>query len=194
MQATDTAARGLRPEQMADAIRARRSIALFEPEPVGTEALLAGIELARWAPNHRLTEPWRFYLLGQKTRAALIEFAAEYENKIKGEAAARARRARFAAIPGFFVLTSRRSEDGLVDRENYAACCCAVQNLTLYLWQRGIGVKWSTGAITREPDFYEIVGIDAATESVVGMFWYGRPKVVPTQKRLAVEEIVVRRP
>ena len=194
MQATEPAFRRLRPDEMADAIRARRSINLFEPEPVGTESLLTGIELARWAPNHKLTEPWRFYLVGPKTREAIIDCAADYERQIKGERAAEARRARFAAVPGYFVLTSKRSDDSLVDRENYAACCCAVENLMLYLWQCGIGVKWSTGAITRQPRFYDVIGIDAETEAVVGMFWYGRPKVVPTQKRLPVEEIAVERP
>jgi nitroreductase len=194
LQATGPAAARLRPDEIADAIRARRSINLFEPGPVGTEALMTGIELARWAPNHKLTEPWRFYVVGQQTREAIIEFGADYERQIKGERAAEVRRARLAGIPAYFVLTSRRSEDALVERENYAACCCAVENLMLYLWQCGIGVKWSTGAMTRQPRFYEIVGIDADSEDVVGMFWYGRPKVVPTQKRLPVEEIVIERP
>jgi nitroreductase len=194
MPDTERAAAAVPPERMADAIRERRSINLFEPEPVGTEALFAGIELARWAPNHRLTEPWRFYVLGPRTADAIAELAAEYDTRVKGPRAGEARRARFKAIPGYFVLTSRRSEDGLVERENYAACCCAVQNLMLYLWQCGIGVKWTTGAITREQEFYDIVGIDSTEEVVVGLFWYGHPKVVPEQKRRAVEEIVVERP
>ena len=64
----------------------------------------------------------------------------------------------------------------------------------LYMWKCGIGVKWTTGAMTREPRFYELAGIDPAAEFVVGFFWYGRPKVVPTQKRRDVSEIVFDRP
>jgi hypothetical protein len=64
----------------------------------------------------------------------------------------------------------------------------------LYLWQRGIGVKWTTGGVTRNPRFYELIGSDAAREVVVGFFWYGVPKVVPTQKRKPVAEIVTERP
>ena len=60
----------------------------------------------------------------------------------------------------------------------------------LYLWRQGIGVKWTTGAITQQQRFYELLGIDAGKESVVGFFWYGIPKVVPTQKRRPVAEIV----
>jgi nitroreductase len=181
-------------DDFADVLRTRRSIDLFEPEPVGSAVLLEAIEVARWAPNHRLTEPWRFYSIGPATGAAVIELAAELDAAAKGERAGEARRARLKAIPGFFVLTSRRSDDALLEREDYAACCCAAQNLMLYLWQRGIGVKWTTGGITRQQRFYELLGIDASKEVVVGFFWYGVPKIVPTQKRKAVAEIVTERP
>jgi nitroreductase len=182
------------PTGVAALLRGRRSIDLFDPEPVGPAPLLDAIELARWAPNHRLTEPWRFYLIGPATRARIIDLAVELDAAVKGERAGEARRARLGGIPGFFVLTSRRSEDALLEREDYAACCCAAQNAMLYLWQRGIGVKWTTGAVTRHPRFYEIIDSDAAKEVVVGFFWYGVPKVVPTQKRKPVAEIVTERP
>lgn len=171
-------------------MRCRRSINLFEPGAIDRSLLLEAIELARWAPNHRLTEPWRFYLLGEQTAEAAARLAEQLDAS-KGERVAAARYARFKAIPGTFVLTSARSDDELVDRENYAACCCAVQNLMLYMWQHDVGVKWTTGAITRAEAFYELLDIDASQERVVGLFWYGRPKVVPTQKRREVAEIVV---
>ena len=76
-------------EAFAAVLRGRRSIDLFAPEPIGTEELLEAIDVARWAPNHRLTEPWRFYLVGRTTAAAMIELAAELDTAAKGEAAAR---------------------------------------------------------------------------------------------------------
>ncbi len=181
-------------EDFAAVLRARRSIDLFKPEPIGSAVLLEAIEVARWAPNHRLTEPWRFYVIGSKTREAFIELAAELDAAAKGARAGEARRERLKGVPGFFALTSRRSEDVLLDREDYAACCCAAQNLMLYLWQRGIGVKWTTGGVTRQPRFYDLLGVDASKEVVVGFFWYGVPKIVPTQKRKGVAEIVTERP
>jgi nitroreductase len=181
-------------EDLAAVLRGRRSIDLFAADPVGVDRLRAAVEVARWAPNHRLTEPWRFYLLGPATLRAVVDLAVELEVAAKGERAGPVRRARLEAIPGMFVLTSKRSEDALVEREDYAACCCAAQNLMLYLWALGIGVKWTTGGITREQRFYELLGIDSKTELVVGFFWYGVPKVVPTRQRRSVEEIVVERP
>lgn len=179
-------------EDFASVLRERRSIDLFSSDTVHVDTLLAAIEVARWAPNHRLTEPWRFYVLGQAARRAVIDLAAELEIAAKGERAGSVRRARLEGVPGMFVLTSLRSDDTLVERENYAACCCAAQNLMLYLWRQGIGVKWTTGGITRQQRFYDLLGIGASEESVVGFFWYGVPKVIPTQKRRPVEEIVTK--
>jgi hypothetical protein len=48
--------------------------------------------------------------------------------------------------------------------------------------------------MTRERRFYELVGIDPDAETVVGFFWYGRAKVVPTKKRRDVREITVECP
>jgi nitroreductase len=177
-------------EELAALLRGRRSIDLFDPAPVAKQQIHAAFEVARWAPNHRLTEPWRFYLLGPVAMRAVVELAVELETAAKGERAGVARRARLSAIPGMFVLTSRRSDDALLDREDFAACCCAAQNLMLYLWRQGIGVKWTTGGITRQPRFYELIGIDPVAETIVGFFWYGVPRVVPVQKRRPVEEIV----
>lgn len=176
---------------LAHLMRSRRSIDLFEPGPVGTEILLEGIELARWAPNHRLTEPWKFYVVGEATKQAIARAAADFEAARKDERAGAARLKRLLDIPAYFVATSRCGTDELTDREDYAATCCAIQNLMLYLWHKGVGVKWTTGAITREPRFYEVLGIDAATEGVVGFFWYGRAKVVPEKTRKDVSELVV---
>ncbi len=178
-------------EDMAAAIRSRRTINLFEPEPVGTAVLREGVEIARWAPNHRLTEPWRFYILGPRTAEQMAELAGRIDAAAKGEKAGEARKQRMRAIPGNFVVTSPLSEDELLEREDYAACCCAVQNLMLYLWQRGVGVKWTTGAVTRDQGFYDLLGIDSSAERIVGLFWYGTPKVVPKQKRKEPEELIV---
>jgi nitroreductase len=177
-------------EEFASVLRGRRSIDLFAPGAVAADTVLAAIEVARWAPNHRLTEPWRFYLLGRETMRAFVDLAVELEVAAKGERAGPLRRARLETVPGMLALTSARSEDALLDRENYAACCCAAQNLMLYLWRQGIGVKWTTGGVTRQQRFYELLGIDSQRESLVGLFWYGVPKVIPTQKRRPVEEIV----
>lgn len=182
-------------DSVADVIRTRRTIHLFQTDlkPPDDEILQA-IDLARWAPNHHLTEPWTFYLLGPETAEAIAHLNARHVAEKRGEQSGRAKLERWLGIPGWLVVTSRRSEDEIRDREDYAACCCAVQNLQLYLWSRGIGVKWTTGAVTRRDSFYELVGIDPNSERLVAMLWYGFPSDVPQPRRKPVKEILRRRP
>ncbi|MEJ2762198.1 MAG: nitroreductase, partial [Gammaproteobacteria bacterium] len=146
------------------------------PEPVPRERLLEAIEVARWAPNHRLTEPWHFYLVGEETIRRVIALIVELKTRGRDDVSPEAVSKRLEAIPGWFVLTSRLTPDMPVqEKEDYAACACAVQNLMLYLWQAGIGVKWTTGEVTRDPRLYDILGVDSGRERVVGLFWYGYP-------------------
>ena len=55
---------------IAERIRARRTTKLFLKQEVSDELIRNAIEVARWAPNHHVTEPWHFYLLGPEKIAA----------------------------------------------------------------------------------------------------------------------------
>ena len=176
-------------------IRGRRTIHLFDPDRIPPrDEILTAIDLARWAPNHHLTEPWKFYLLGSETAEAIARLNAEQVAKERGRTAGQAKLERWLGIPGWLVVTCRRSEDETREREDYAACCCAVQNLQLYLWSRGVGAKWTTGSVTRSDRFFEILEIDRKTERLVSMLWYGYPLDIPQPPRKSVEETLSLRP
>ncbi|MEX0822695.1 MAG: nitroreductase [Rhodothermales bacterium] len=180
---------------VAEVIRSRRTIHNFREEPVPSrEEILTAIDLARWAPNHHLTEPWRFYLLGDETVEAVSRFNAEIYAERRGEQAGEAKYERWRRIPGWIVVTCRRSDDEVRHLEDYAACCCAIHNLQLYLWSRGIGVKWTTGPVTGTDRFFDLVGIDRAGERLVGLVWYGFAADVPVTRRAPVKEILEVRP
>lgn len=176
------------------ALRARRTIHDFLPERPPREAVLAALDAARWAPNHRLTEPWRFYLLGAQTAERLSLLNAELVSRKSGEEAAAAKLRRWRAMPGWLAVTCVKSADAAREQEDYAACCCAVQNLLLALWATGIGSKWSTGKVIREPAFFDAIGADAAQEFCVGLVWYGYPQSVPAQHRVPLTETLFERP
>ena len=57
--------------ELEQAIRTRRTHKAYGPEPVDRETLAELLELARWAPNHHLTNPWRFRVLGPGALARL---------------------------------------------------------------------------------------------------------------------------
>ena len=176
--------------KFAERIRGRRTIALFLQTPVDRQIILDGIEVSRWAPNHHLTEPWHFYLLGEKAMKANVELirqiTTENNDANKGDFKAKAAE----EIPGWLVLTCKKSEDEVLQREDYASCCCAMQNLMLYLSEAGVGSKWATSAVAEDKRFYDLLGIDQGQELIVGILRYGYSKITPTQSRKEVSDIV----
>lgn len=182
------------PEATAQLILRRRTINQFRPEPPPRELIREAMDLARWAPNHHLTEPWHFYWLGPRTQAAVVDLNTQLVARSKGEAAAAIKRERWAAMPGWLVVTCERSDDPLRQQEDYAACCCAVHNMALYLWSAGVGMKWTTGPVIREPAFYDLLWVDPELESVVGLFWYGYPDESPVQQRKDLSSRLVELP
>lgn len=179
---------------VSEVLTGRRTINSFDQTPVPEEILVAAVNAARWAPNHKLTEPWRFHLLGTETAKSLVELNARIIEEKKGPKSGDEKRRKWSEVPGWLVVTCVRSDDTFREEEDYAACCCAIQNLTLSLWANGVGAKWSTGEVTRHADFFELLKIDPAEQRVVGLISFGYPRAVPIQSRKPVESILHRLP
>lgn len=175
---------------LAERMRSRRTTKLYLKQPVDKKLVLEAIEVARWAPNHHLTEPWHFYLLGENTIAEVVELTRTVITERKGPDLGDFKAKAHSEIPGWLVVTCSKSDDPLLQQEDYASCACAIQNLTLYLSEAGVGTKWATGPITRDQRLYDLLGINADEAMIVGIIWYGYPKITPQQSRSDVESIV----
>ncbi|NNE62196.1 MAG: nitroreductase [Woeseia sp.] len=175
--------------RLAERIRARRTVNLFLKQPVSRKLILDAIEVARWAPNHHVTEPWHFYLLGKETIAKSVELTRQIVTERKGQKKGDFKAEAAAERPGWLVVSCVRSTDDLKQQEDYASCCCAIQNLMLYLSEAGLASKWSTGAITRDQRFFDLLGIDSDKAFIAGLIFYGYPKITPQQKRREVSAI-----
>jgi nitroreductase len=180
--------------EFAEILQGRRTIELFLQTPIPERLVRDAIEAAVWAPNHHVTEPWQFCMLGDASIERCLDLCQDIVSNKANEKAAAFKRQSWSEKPGWLVVTCQRSDDALRQQEDYAACCAAIQNLMLFLWKAGVGCKWTTGDITRDARFYEIVGIDAETETVVGLIWYGYPKLTPTQSRKPLAEILTKTP
>ena len=177
--------------EFGEVLHGRRSINLFLQTPVPAELVKEAIEAATWAPNHHVTEPWHFYLLGKDAVNACLDLVKEIVTAKKDDPKAGKHKAKsWSEKPGWLLITCRKSDDELLQREDYAACCAATQNLMLYLWKAAVGTKWTTGDITQDPRFFDIVGVNPDEEFVVGLVWYGYPKLTPTQSRKCIDEVV----
>lgn len=171
---------------VAEILRGRRTIGAFRPELPSHDLILQALELARWAPNHKKTEPWSVVSLGPEAIRSVVEINSQILTASKGPAEAEAKAKKWLQVPGWLVVLCDQTDDPFRREEDYAACCCMVQNLCLALWSAGIGTKWSTGDVTRHPDFFRLLGLDSTKTRVVGMVWYGYPAVVPEQTRKPV--------
>lgn len=183
----------------------RRTVNNFHPnlpenwEEVVHRAIVSAIH----APNHKRTEPWRFHLLGSQAIRRVCELNAKLVSEKKGEKAGSRKLERWLQMPGWIVVTCRSNfgnkEVESMDipsslaREDYAACCCAVQNLCLSLHNAGLGTKWVTGNVNFDERFHEILNLEDGEYSV-GTIWFGIPskKVeLPVRKRQLHDVLVV---
>lgn len=176
-------------ERLGQLLRGRRTLSRFSSKPVDRKLILAAIEVARWAPNHHMTEPWRFYLLGPEAIKTTIECVRLRATEAKGEEMGRRKALRAEKVPSWVVVTSKLSDDIILQREDYAATSCAIHNMSLYLWQAGVGMKWCTGSMANTPDYANALGIDTDREFIVGILRIGYPLNTPVQKRRPVDEI-----
>lgn len=185
-----------------ETLLSRRTVFRYRDEAVPEAALNRALEVARWAPNHKLTEPWRFYIVGPQTQSALADIAsqlavAKCEDRVAEEVARQVARARdkIAQVPMLLVVTQTRNTDDVFRaKEDYAAVSIAIHNLVLSFWSEGLGCQWSTGGLTRDPGSYQALSIDAEREEIVGFIKVGYPDKVPESKRRPLSEVVQRLP
>jgi nitroreductase len=145
-------------------IHTRRTHKAYEPGPVDRATLEELFELARWAPNHHLTNPWRFRVLGPAALEALKAAAGP-------EAAPKLDRA-----PTLIAASAvQPGEDPEADQEDLAAAACATFIILLGAHARGLGGYWRTPAVLRTPEGRAACGVPAG-ERVLGLIHLGRGK------------------
>jgi nitroreductase len=146
-----------------DAIRSRRTHKVFAPDPLPRELIDALLELARWAPNHHLTNPWRFRVIGSGALARLKQAAGP-------EAASKLDRA-----PTLIAVTSVRSEDPIQDQEDVCATACAVYAVLLAAHGRGLAGYWRTPGVLRSAPGLDALGIPPS-ERFIALIHLGWPR------------------
>ncbi len=161
------------------AIRTRRTHKAFGPEPLTHEEILELLELARWAPNHNLTAPWRFRVVGPAALSRLKQAAGP-------EGAAKLDRA-----PTLIVASCALGEDPVQNEEDLHATAVASYIVLLSAHARGLAGYWRTPDLLRSTEGRQAVGLPE-DERFVGLLHLGRPRQEkePPQ-RPAVEQATV---
>lgn len=149
--------------ELDDAIRTRRTHKVYGAEAVPRETLEELLELARWAPNHNLTNPWRFRVLGPDSLTELKRAAGP-------EAAPKLDRA-----PTLVVASQVRSDDAQQDEEDLCAVSAAIAYVLLGAHARGLAGYWRTPEVLRSAEGRAAVGIPD-DERVLGLIHLGPPR------------------
>jgi nitroreductase len=152
--------------ELEHAIRSRRTHKVFAPEPVAPELLAQLFDLASWAPNHNLTNPWRFRVLGPETVAKL---------KLIAEAAAPGSGDKLDRAPTLVVAAARREGEAAQQREDLLAAAVAAYLVLLGAHGLGLAGYWRTVPFLDAPPGREAVGLDAL-ETPIGLLHLGRPR------------------
>jgi nitroreductase len=168
------------------AIANRRSVKRFTGRPVSRDEIEAVLRAAVLAPNHRLTQPWRFYVLGPEARRAYGEaLGARKARKVEDPAAAAHVREKVAtenaALPAVIAVAIVQDENPEVREEDYAAAMMAVQNLCLAATALGLGTHIKTGAVMDDPTARAAVGAREG-ERIVALVNLGEPVEAPDPK------------
>lgn len=169
-----------------DAIRARVSVKEYTPEPVPREDIERLLELALLAPNHRMTEPVSFRVMGAGAKLAYAEaLAGRKTAKLEDPAVAEEVRdrvvGRTTAVPAMIGVLVREDEDPEVREEDYATAFMAVQNLSLAAVEMGYGSHIKTGAVMAEPALRDALEAGAG-ERVAAILFLGEPAELPAPK------------
>ena len=174
------------------AIYGRRMAWKFKDEPVPSSAIERMLDAAVWAPNHRLTEPWRFVVLEKDSpaRRKAAELAHEFVLGRNGdEKRADAGREKVLDPPYVVYVYCVPGPDDETTKENYAAVCCAVHNFSLAGAAEGVAVAWETGGITRHEGLNEAMGAEPDW-SLVTMLLVGYPDESVRSRRTPVSNFV----
>ena len=171
---------------LAELINRRRSIKQFTDRVPTRDEIEALLDLVAQAPNHRMTQPWRFYVLGPAARRGYgAALGARKAKRVEDPQAARdvveSVAARHETLPAMIAVAVTVHENPEIREEDYAATWMGLQNLALAAEAAGLGTHIKTGAVMDDPRSRAAVGVPDG-ERIVAIVNLGQPAAVPDPK------------
>jgi nitroreductase len=172
-----------------DAILRRTSVRRYRAEPVPRETIERLLECAVRAPNHKLTEPWRFAVLTGEAKATLAELRARhrlerYDDPDSPDARAGVEKVRRETLdtPAVIVIMARAQGEAVTREEDYAAVMMATANLMTAAQSLGLGTYLKTGVVMQDPELIELIKLPDGYR-VVGILSLGYPAETESPRR-----------
>jgi nitroreductase len=173
-------------DDIAELIRSRRTSMLVDKRrDVPFELVEELCQLARWAPNHKKTAPWRFaYVTGEGRRRLGETMVADMIDADFGDEGKRAKtRDKYLRTPATLVVGCAPHDNPMLHQENRDAVAAGIQNILLAATARGLATFWSTPALTQPPKVLDLCGFDP-DDRIVGLIYLGWPagEVAPPER------------
>lgn len=155
---------------ITELIRTRRTVGSFTEQPVDPAIIEEMLESAIYAPNHKMTQPWRFLFMQGAMRQQYATLRSEMGAE-KGKNPEREFQ-KFMNVPLFLFVVMKESEHAHTREEDYAATSALIQNLLLLAWDQAIGSAWKS--YPDDPRLNRLIGLNEG-EVVVGVIHLGYP-------------------
>ena len=169
-------------------IQSRRSFypaQMDEHKNIPDEDIWKLIELANYAPTHKLTEPWRFSVFGgEKVKDfynMLIKVNSERYSVDEMRPIAKKLQGKAEIVSHVIVLYMKRDpQERVPAHEEEYACACAMQNMLLGLKSLNIIGYWGTGKAATSDAMRMALKL-GKEDKVIGFLQLGVPKTLPPE-------------
>ncbi len=169
-----------------EAIRNRVSVKEYAGAAVPDEVILELLDLAIRAPNHRMTEPLLFRIMGQDAKRAYAEALGGRKAKnvdepdVARQIVDRVVR-RTMGVPSMIGVLVHEDDDPEVREEDHATAFMAIQNFCLAAAARGLGTHIKTGAVMGEPSLRSALAVPD-DHRLAAIVFLGEPAELPEPK------------
>ena len=172
-----------------DVIKRRRSIGKMTSEQPTREQIEQLLEAATHAPNHYITQPWKFIVLAGYAREELgavmaLSMAGRLEETSSEKAQATLNKERYKPLRSpvvIVVVAESPKQPKVIEIENIEATAAAVQNMLLTAEEMGLACMWRTGDAAYDPHVKQWLGLES-DEHIIAFLYVGYP-AIPRLKR-----------
>ncbi|MGB5633203.1 MAG: nitroreductase [Waterburya sp.] len=177
-------------EQLNELMKSRRSTKprLFNGKKVDDNIIWQILENSNWAPNHGLTQPWRYKVFSGSGLKKLAEFQADLYQKItptekfKSEKYERMRTNILKSSHIIVICMKRQKLAKIPELEEIEAVACSVQNMALTAAAYQICSFWGSGGVTYTEELKEFLDL-GEKDKCLGYLYLGYSDNPTTKSR-----------
>ncbi|MEM8718597.1 MAG: nitroreductase [Cyanobacteria bacterium P01_G01_bin.39] len=177
-------------EQFNELVKTRRSTKprLFNGSKIEDSIIWQILENSNWAPNHGLTQPWRYKVFSDSGLVKLADFQANLYQKItapekfKPEKYERMRTNVLKSSHIIIICMERQKSATIPEIEEIEAVACSVQNMALTAAAYEICSFWGSGGVTYTPELKEFLGL-GEQDKCLGYLYLGYSDNPATKSR-----------